>query len=139
MDPLKDVEAHGKKTKFSIIEGNFHNISLGQGQEIIAEQAMDLAAKEGHWVILQVCKLLTIVLKKNPNITEFFLLINLYRFPSFIHSLLAMHSYRTMWKLYIHMCIHTVFILYHCLLLLINIVFMIRWNIYPAIINILTF
>ena len=54
MDPLKDVEAHGKKTKFSIHEGNFHNISLGQGQEIIAEQAMDLAAKEGHWVILQV-------------------------------------------------------------------------------------
>lgn len=34
--------------------GNFHNISLGQGQEVVAEAAMDMAAKEGHWVILQV-------------------------------------------------------------------------------------
>jgi len=33
---------------------NFHNISLGQGQEVVAEEAMDIAAKEGHWVILQV-------------------------------------------------------------------------------------
>ncbi|KAK2515570.1 hypothetical protein Q9233_014083 [Columba guinea] len=32
-DPLKDVEK--------------------QGQEVVAEQALDLAAKEGHWVILQ--------------------------------------------------------------------------------------
>ncbi|KAK2510601.1 hypothetical protein Q9233_017586 [Columba guinea] len=32
---------------------NFHNVSLGQGQEVVAEQALDLAAKEGHWVILQ--------------------------------------------------------------------------------------
>jgi len=28
-------------------------ISLGQGQEIVAEHAMELAAKEGHWVVLQ--------------------------------------------------------------------------------------
>ena len=33
---------------------NFHNISLGQGQEIVAEKAIDLAAKKGHWVVLQV-------------------------------------------------------------------------------------
>ena len=39
VDPLKDVEALGKKL----------------GQEIVAEQAMDLASKEGHWVVLQVC------------------------------------------------------------------------------------
>jgi dynein heavy chain len=25
----------------------------GQGQEVVAEAAMDLAAKEGHWVVLQ--------------------------------------------------------------------------------------
>ena len=54
VDPLKDVEAHGKKLKFSFDKGNFHNISLGQGQEVVAEAAMDKAAKEGHWVILQV-------------------------------------------------------------------------------------
>lgn len=44
----------GKKLKFSIANKNFHNVSLGQGQEIVAEQAMDFSAKEGHWVILQV-------------------------------------------------------------------------------------
>lgn len=33
---------------------NFHNVSLGQGQEIVAEQALDIAAKDGHWVVLQV-------------------------------------------------------------------------------------
>ena len=53
VDPLKDVEALGKKMGFTGDNRNFHNISLGQGQEIVAEQAMDLAAKEGHWVILQ--------------------------------------------------------------------------------------
>ena len=54
VDPLKDVEALGKKLGFHGDNNNFHNISLGQGQEIVAEQAMDLAAKEGHWVVLQV-------------------------------------------------------------------------------------
>ena len=54
VDPLKDVEALGKKMGFTGDNRNFHNISLGQGQEIVAEQAMDLAAKEGHWVVLQV-------------------------------------------------------------------------------------
>ncbi|XP_077869744.1 dynein beta chain, ciliary-like [Saccoglossus kowalevskii] len=53
VDPLKDVEAQGKKLGFGMNNGNFHNVSLGQGQEIVAEQCMDLAAKEGHWVILQ--------------------------------------------------------------------------------------
>lgn len=55
VDPLKDVEALGKKLGFTFDNNNFHNISLGQGQEVVAEQAMDLAAKEGHWVVLQVC------------------------------------------------------------------------------------
>ena len=54
VDPLKEVEALGKKLGFTGDNRNFHNISLGQGQEIVAEQAMDLAAKEGHWVVLQV-------------------------------------------------------------------------------------
>ena len=33
---------------------NFHNVSLGQGQEVVAESALDIAAEKGHWVILQV-------------------------------------------------------------------------------------
>jgi dynein heavy chain, axonemal len=56
VDPLKDVEALGKKLGFSTDANNFHNISLGQGQEVVAERALDIAAKEGHWVILQVRK-----------------------------------------------------------------------------------
>ncbi|XP_053720928.1 dynein heavy chain 9, axonemal [Synchiropus splendidus] len=53
VDPLKDVEKHGKRIGFTFDNRNFHNVSLGQGQEIVAEQALLLAAKEGHWVILQ--------------------------------------------------------------------------------------
>ena len=54
VNPLKDVESLGKVLGFTEDNQNFHNISLGQGQEIVAEQAMDVAAKEGHWVVLQV-------------------------------------------------------------------------------------
>lgn len=30
VDPLKDVEAVGKKLDFTLIKGNLHNVSLGQ-------------------------------------------------------------------------------------------------------------
>ena len=38
---------------FTENEGKFHNVSLGQGQEPVAEEAIDIAAEKGHWVILQ--------------------------------------------------------------------------------------
>lgn len=53
VDPLKDVEKLGKKKRFSTDNNNFYNVSLGQGQEVVAEACIDLAAKLGHWVILQ--------------------------------------------------------------------------------------
>ncbi|XP_053322781.1 dynein axonemal heavy chain 11 [Spea bombifrons] len=53
VNPLKDVESLGKKLGFTIDSGKFHNISLGQGQEKVAEEAIDKAAQQGHWVILQ--------------------------------------------------------------------------------------
>ncbi|XP_054847065.1 dynein axonemal heavy chain 11 [Eublepharis macularius] len=53
IDPLKDLEMLGKKLGFTIDSGKFYNISLGQGQEIVAEEALRKAAKYGHWVILQ--------------------------------------------------------------------------------------
>ncbi|XP_073166982.1 dynein axonemal heavy chain 9 isoform X9 [Lepidochelys kempii] len=53
VDPLKDVEKQGKKLGYTFNNRNFHNVSLGQGQEVVAEEALDMAAKEGHWVILQ--------------------------------------------------------------------------------------
>jgi dynein heavy chain len=48
------VEDLGRKLGFTLDNGNFHNVSLGQGQEVVAEQAMDTAAGQGHWVVLQV-------------------------------------------------------------------------------------
>uniref|UniRef100_A0A6I8PBB0 Dynein axonemal heavy chain 17 n=1 Tax=Ornithorhynchus anatinus TaxID=9258 RepID=A0A6I8PBB0_ORNAN len=53
VDPLKDVEKQGKKLGFTFNNQNFHNVSLGQGQEVVAEAALDVAAEHGHWVILQ--------------------------------------------------------------------------------------
>ncbi|XP_008208864.1 dynein beta chain, ciliary-like [Nasonia vitripennis] len=53
VDPLKDVEKLGQKLGFTSEARKFHNVSLGQGQEPVAEAAMDFAATEGHWVILQ--------------------------------------------------------------------------------------
>ncbi|KAG9277586.1 dynein heavy chain 11, axonemal-like [Astyanax mexicanus] len=53
VDPLKDVESLGKKLGFTIDLGKLHNVSLGQGQEAVAELAMEKASEEGHWVILQ--------------------------------------------------------------------------------------
>lgn len=54
VNPLKDVEKVGKQLRFESDHGNFHNVSLGQGQEIVAENAIEIAARKGHWVILQV-------------------------------------------------------------------------------------
>jgi dynein heavy chain, axonemal len=59
VDPLKDVEKIGKRMKFSGDYGNFHNVSLGQGQEVIAENAIETASRYGHWVILQVSYFIT--------------------------------------------------------------------------------
>ena len=53
VDPLKDVENLGRKLGFSSANKNFLNISLGQGQEVVAEEAMEKAYANGHWVVLQ--------------------------------------------------------------------------------------
>ncbi|XP_030371689.1 dynein beta chain, ciliary [Scaptodrosophila lebanonensis] len=53
VDPLKDVEKLGKVLGFSFDHENFHSVSLGQGQEIVAENAIATASQNGHWVILQ--------------------------------------------------------------------------------------
>lgn len=52
VDPLIDVEKLGKTMNFSVEFDNLHNISLGQGQEQVAEAAIETATKNGHWVIL---------------------------------------------------------------------------------------
>lgn len=44
----------GLKLGFSIDQGTLHNVSLGQGQEEVAERVLRNASTVGHWVILQV-------------------------------------------------------------------------------------
>lgn len=53
VDPTISVEKIGAKYGKSVIERTFVNIPMGQGQEKGAENALDLAAKEGHWIMLQ--------------------------------------------------------------------------------------
>ncbi|XP_068619246.1 dynein beta chain, ciliary-like [Battus philenor] len=53
VDPLKDLEKLGRKLGFSTDKKTFHIVSLGQGQEVVAEEAMGISAAVGHWVILQ--------------------------------------------------------------------------------------
>ncbi|XP_032944295.1 dynein axonemal heavy chain 11 isoform X2 [Rhinolophus ferrumequinum] len=53
VDALKDLETLGKRLGFTIDSGKFHNVSLGQGQEKVAEMALEKASQEGQWVILQ--------------------------------------------------------------------------------------
>ena len=48
------MEKLGKKLGFTMDNKKFHNVSLGQGQEVVAEAALDTAAEHGHWVVLQV-------------------------------------------------------------------------------------
>lgn len=52
-DPVKEVEKIGKKLRFESNLNNFHNISLGQGQDIHANHKLELGFREGHWVMLQ--------------------------------------------------------------------------------------
>uniref|UniRef100_A0A8C4SJT2 Uncharacterized protein n=1 Tax=Erpetoichthys calabaricus TaxID=27687 RepID=A0A8C4SJT2_ERPCA len=52
-NPLKHVESLGKKMGFTIDSGKLYNVSLGQGQETVAEESLEKASREGHWVILQ--------------------------------------------------------------------------------------
>ena len=75
VDPLKEVESLGRKLGYTSQTGKFYNISLGQGQEIVAENALDTSSKEGYWVVLQNIHLvrhwLPILERKLERILEF--------------------------------------------------------------------
>eukprot|EP00961_Rhodomonas_salina_P253644 3427861-Rhodomonas_salina.1 len=49
---------------FTTENGKFINISMGQGQEVVAEQALDRCMKEGGWVFLQNIHLMSQWVKK---------------------------------------------------------------------------
>ncbi|KQS52177.1 uncharacterized protein Dere_GG12117, isoform B [Drosophila erecta] len=54
VDPIRDVERYGQRQGFHSESDTLVNISLGQGQELLAEQAIIGALESGQqWVILQ--------------------------------------------------------------------------------------
>ena len=53
VDPVKEVETLGRQFGFTTDNGKFFNVSLGQGQEIVAEQRLDHAYQHGCWVMLE--------------------------------------------------------------------------------------
>jgi len=64
VDPTPDVERIGREKNITIANGRFVNISMGQGQEEIAEKTLETAAKDGGWVMLQNVHLMQSWLKK---------------------------------------------------------------------------
>lgn len=71
---FQDLEKLGRKLGFSTDKKTFHIVSLGQGQEVVAEEAMGVASVNGHWVILQnihlVAKWLATLEKKQEETFE---------------------------------------------------------------------
>ncbi|XP_061387676.1 dynein beta chain, ciliary, partial [Musca vetustissima] len=54
VDPIYDVERLGQQMGFTSNNNNLLNISLGQGQEMLAEQALQQALTSGNqWVVFQ--------------------------------------------------------------------------------------
>jgi len=51
-NPVKDVEDLARKQGIDPAK-MLHTIALGQGQDVIAMNKLDIGHKEGHWVILQ--------------------------------------------------------------------------------------
>merc|ERR1719482_2362723 len=52
-DPVKEVEAMGKRQINLQANVNYHNVAMGQGQDVVAMEKLAMGHKEGHWVMLQ--------------------------------------------------------------------------------------
>ncbi|KAL7699312.1 dynein heavy chain cytosolic putative [Lotmaria passim] len=52
VDPVKAVEELGRKLGYTYDKENFYNVSLGQGQEVVADRALDKCFAEGGWALL---------------------------------------------------------------------------------------
>jgi dynein heavy chain len=74
VDPLLDVRAIGKPADKTEANGLFFSVSLGQGQEPVAEKALDRMHASGGWVMLQnielVARWLPKLEKKLESLTE---------------------------------------------------------------------
>ncbi len=54
VDPTVWVEELGRESGITQESGRFMNISMGQGQELPAEAAVQKFARSGGWIMLQV-------------------------------------------------------------------------------------
>lgn len=53
VDPFKDVEDLARRNGFTLDNGSFLNVALGDGQEEFATRALKEAHAKGGWVMLQ--------------------------------------------------------------------------------------
>lgn len=70
VDPTPWVENLGKSMGVSEENKSFMNISMGQGQEPVAESVVTRFAKEGGWVMLQNCHLMSTWVPKLERLLE---------------------------------------------------------------------
>ncbi|CCW66761.1 unnamed protein product [Phytomonas sp. Hart1] len=52
VDPIKSVEELGRKLGFTYDNEKLYNVSLGQGQEVVADRVLERCFKEGGWAML---------------------------------------------------------------------------------------
>ncbi|CAK9027352.1 unnamed protein product [Durusdinium trenchii] len=69
-DPTSTIEATAHSLGLSFGNGMLHNISMGQGQEMVAINAVTKAARDGHWVVLQNIHLMQEWLKSLERVLE---------------------------------------------------------------------
>jgi len=62
-DIVGDLDPLLRKKGFTVENGQFINISMGQGQEPVAEKALERCMKEGGWVFLQNIHLMSLWVK----------------------------------------------------------------------------
>eukprot|EP01033_Poteriospumella_lacustris_P002495 gene2501-1816_t len=70
VDPTPWVENLGREKGVTFENGNFKNISMGQGQEKPAEAVVENFAKNGGWVMLQNCHLMQSWVPKLERLLE---------------------------------------------------------------------
>merc|ERR1719343_1389921 len=70
VDPTPTIEALGRKLNITEASGRLVNISMGQGQETIALNALTKSAKEGGWIMLQNIHLMQAWLKQLERALE---------------------------------------------------------------------
>merc|ERR1712032_1313449 len=71
-DVVSDLDSLALTLKYTKGE-TYHNVSMGQGQDVIAERLLDEAAKSGHWVILNNVHLMPRWLKRLEKILDDFM------------------------------------------------------------------